>query len=451
MKAGTTAEQAVITGVGVISPIGIGNDAFWQSLLDGRSGIEYIRNFPSSNLPIKLAAEIRDFDPERFVDHRKLLKVMSRDIQLGVSAAALAMQDAKLRDGDVEPERLGVEFGAGRISTTPQELLDAVRQCSSSESFQYTRWGEDTMGEIAPLWMLRQLPNMPACHVSIQHNVRGPNNTITSRDASAILALGEAVSAIERGAADCMIVGACGSNIQPVDIAKLSLYEGLSRRYDEPHRACRPFDFERDGTIVGEGAAAFIVEGKRHAVLRGADIYAEILSVAAGCDGRGYANGAGGTGLVLRDAQRPATCRHGTARIGTHQRSRQKHAARTIWLSAGLSPRTGIRSRTNSRHRAKSYFGHFDAGSGAVELAGSVLALRNRMVPATLNYETPDPRCRLERRARRADPAAFEHCNFGESDGNGPKTPPPLSGPCKPFRLHRFIKAGFFESRPLLF
>jgi len=395
MKAGTTAEQAVITGVGVVSPIGIGNETFWQNLLRGKSGIEYLRNFPNSNLPIKLAAEIRDFDPERYVDHRKLIKVMSRDIQLGVSAAALAMKDARLRDGDVEPERLGVEFGAGRISTTPQDLLEAVKQCSSSESFQYTRWGEDTMGEIAPLWMLRHLPNMPACHVSIQHNARGPNNTITSRDASALLALGEAVSAIERGAADCMIVGACGSNIQPVDIAKLSLYEGLSRRYDDPHRACRPFDIDRDGTIVGEGAAAFIVEGKRHAVRRGVDIYAEILSVGAGCDGRGYANGAGGTGLVR--AMRSALRRAGIeprelGHINAHGKSTQRDDLvearayhRAFGAEAERIPVTAL----------KSYFGHFDAGSGAVELAGSVLALKHRMVPATLNYEIPDPRCRL--------------------------------------------------------
>ncbi|MEX2287251.1 MAG: beta-ketoacyl-[acyl-carrier-protein] synthase family protein [Planctomycetaceae bacterium] len=395
MKAGTTAEQAVITGVGVVSPIGIGNETFWQNLLRGKSGIDYLRNFPNSNLPIKLAAEIRDFDPERFIDHRKLIKVMSRDIQLGVSAAALAMKDARLRDGDVEPERLGVEFGAGRISTTPQDLLEAVKQCSSSESFQYTRWGEDTMGEIAPLWMLRHLPNMPACHVSIQHNARGPNNTITSRDASALLALGEAVSAIERGAADCMIVGACGSNIQPVDIAKLSLYEGLSRRDDDPHRACRPFDINRDGTIVGEGAAAFIVEGKRHAVRRGVDIYAEILSVGAGCDGRGYANGAGGTGLVR--AMRSAIRRAGIeprelGHINAHGKSTQRDDLvearayhRAFGAEAERIPVTAL----------KSYFGHFDAGSGAVELAGSVLALKHRMVPATLNYEIPDPRCRL--------------------------------------------------------
>ena len=155
------------------------------------------------------------------------------------------------------------------------------------------------MGRIAPLWLLRQLPNMPACHVSITFDARGPNNTITNRDTSAIMALAEAVNVIERGAADCMIVGASGSHLQPVDIAKFCLFEGLSRRDADPERACRPFDFERDGAILGEGAAAFVVESFSHAHRRGAEIYAEILGIGAGCDGKGFANAAGGSGLVV--------------------------------------------------------------------------------------------------------------------------------------------------------
>ncbi len=127
---------------------------------------------------------------------------MSRDIQLGVAAASLSMSDARLKSGDVDPDRLGVEFGAGRISTTPEELAEAVNLCAAEDGFHYTRWDEGSMGEIAPLWLLRQLPNMPACHVSIEFDARGPNNTITCRDASPLLALAEAVRTIERDAAD---------------------------------------------------------------------------------------------------------------------------------------------------------------------------------------------------------------------------------------------------------
>jgi len=382
--------------LGVVTPIGIGRETFWDNLAAGRCGIDYLRGFPTDNLPSKLAAEINDFDPLDFVTQKKFLKVMSRDIQLGVSAASIAMSDAGLHAGDVDPYRLGVEFGAGRIATAPDELAAAVAHCSGeSTPFQFTRWGEDGIGSIAPLWLLRQLPNMPACHVSIEYNACGPNNTITSRDASALLALSEAVGVIQRGAADCMIVGACSSNIDPVDIAKLSLYEGLSRRDDDPHRACRPFDFERDGAIVGEGAATFIVEEYSHAVRRGADIYAEVLGVAGGCDGTGYSNGAGGTGLVraigsalAQSGLRPDELGH----INAHGKSTQRDDLvearayhRALGDAAESIPVTAM----------KSYFGHFDAGSGAVELAGSLLALRHGEVPATLSYEIPDPRCRL--------------------------------------------------------
>lgn len=395
MVAGYTEERAVVTGIGVVSPVGIGKDSFWQHLLAGQSGAGYLRAFPSQNLPSKLAAEIRDFDPLDYIYEKKFLKVMSRDIQLGVSAASMAMSDAGLEKGSIQPERLGVEFGAGRISSSPQELAEAVGLCSANESFQFTRWGEGTMGQMAPLWMLRQLPNMPACHVSIEHDARGPNNTITCRDSSALLALSEAVGVIQRGEADGMIVGACGSNIHPVDVTKLNLYDGLSRRDDDPCRAVRPFDFERDGTIVGEGAAAFVVEGYKHAISRGATIYAEVLGVGAGCDGKGYANGAGGTGLVraIQNVMRKADMQpHDIGHINAHGKSTQRD---DLVESRAYHRALGLAAETIPVTALKSYFGDFDAGSGAVELAGSLLALSHGQIPMTLNYETPDPRCRL--------------------------------------------------------
>ena len=395
MMAAYTAPRIVITGVGVVSPVGIGKTAFWENLSAGKSGIDFLRAFPNMDLPSKLAAEVKDFDPLKYIRQKKMLKVMSRDIQLGVASANLAMDDCGLERGDVDPERLGVEFGAGRISITPSELVEAAALCAEENIFEFTRWGEDSMGEICPLWLLKHLPNMPACHVAIEHDARGPNNTITSRDSSALLALDEAVGVITRGAADVMLVGACSSNIHPVDIARLTLFDSLSRRTDDPSRACRPFDMDRDGCIVGEGAASFVVERYEHAVARGANIYAEVLGVAAGCDGRGINNGAGGTGIVravqsaLRKARiDPAEIGH----INAHGKSTQRDDCvearayhRALGAAAERIPVTGL----------KCYVGNFDAGSGAVELAGSILALRQGLVPMTLNYETPDPNCRL--------------------------------------------------------
>lgn len=387
--------RVVITGVGVVSPIGIGEEAFWGNLLAGNSGIDFLKSIPHWNLPSKLGAEVDDFDPVRFIRNKKMLKVMSRDIQLGVSSATLAMETAGLKRGDIDPERLGVVFGASRITTTPDELAAAVACCTHDDSFEYERWGEDSMGQIYPLWLLKQLPNMPACHVSIEHDARGPNNTITSREASALLALSEAVATIQRGVADAMIVGACGSDIHPVDIARLNLYEHLSRRDDDPTRACRPFDRDRDGCIVGEGAAAFVIERHECAVARGAHIYAEVLSVGAGFDGTPSQGGNGGTGIVraveaaLRKAElNPKDIGHINAHGKSTRRDDYVEARayhRVLGDDSERIPVTGL----------KSYFGTFDAGSGAVELAGSVLSLRHGLIPMTLNYETPDPHCRL--------------------------------------------------------
>lgn len=395
MTAGlSNSPRAVITGVGVVSPVGIGIDAFWRNLLAGRSGIGFLKAFPHENLPSKLAAEIADFDPLKYLRQKKMLKVMSRDIQLGVGAASLAMEDAELGRGDIDPDRMGVVYGAGKMSSTPQELAQAAEFCANEDGFDFDLFGEDSMAQICPLWLLRQLPNMPACHVSIEHDARGPNNTITSREASALLALGEAVNMIQRGVVDCMIVGACGANVHPVDIARLNLMEHLSRE-DDPGHACRPFDINRDGCIVGEGAAAFIVENYEFARARGAEIYAEILAVAGGCDGNGYLNGAGGQGLVraiesaLRKAQlQPEDIGHINAHGKATRRDDVVEARayhRALGDIATKVPVVGL----------KSYFGTFDAGSGAVELAGSILALRHGVVPITLNHDNPDPNCRL--------------------------------------------------------
>lgn len=383
----------VITGVGVVSAVGIGREAFWNSLVEGRSGIGPLKSIPSEHLPCKLAAEIEGFEAATFLRNRKLRKVMSRDIELGVGAAALAASDARLALGDIEPQRLGVVFGAGRISPTPQQLLRAAEACVEAETFDFERFGEAAMAQIYPLWLLPQLPNMPACHVAIEHDARGPNNTITSREASPILALAEAVNAISRGVTDCMIVGGCGSELNPHDVARLSLCEDLSRSEDL-RGFPGPFDMHRDGCVLGEGAAAFIVESLESAHRRRVDVYAEILGVAGGCDGRA-AEGSEGLGLIraIETALRQAGV--DPSELG-HVNAHGKGTLRDDWIEARAYHRVlGPVAATVPVTGLKGYFGTFDAGSGAVELAGSLLALRAGLVPQTLNFTTPDPLCRL--------------------------------------------------------
>ena len=183
MPANSHLPRVVITGVGVVSPVGIGKDAFWRNLIEGRTGIGFLKSASHDRGPCRLAAEIADFNPLDHIQRKKLLKVMSRDIQLGVSAGALAMGDARLRPGDYDPDRLGVVYGAGRIPSTPQELMNAAACCTTDGSFDFGKFGEDSMRQISPLWLLPQLPNMPASHVAIENDARGSNNTITSREA----------------------------------------------------------------------------------------------------------------------------------------------------------------------------------------------------------------------------------------------------------------------------
>ncbi|MCA9038970.1 MAG: beta-ketoacyl-[acyl-carrier-protein] synthase family protein [Planctomycetaceae bacterium] len=395
MVAGKHQKRFVITGVGIVSPIGIGRDQFWNNLIIGASGIDRITSLPYADLPTNLAAEVKEFHPEEFIRHNKFLKTMSRDIQLGVAAASLAMKDSGLKENGIAPDRLGVVFGAGRISTSPLDLSEAAISCIDDDEFEMTRWGEDGMGKMFPLWLLKQLPNMAACHVSIEHNARGPNNTITSRESSALLALNEAIYTIQRGAADCMIVGACSSNVHPVDITKLSLFELLAKGDDDPKSACRPFDFNRTGTVVGEGSAVFIVEDYEHARKRGAEIYAEVLGVGAGCDGNEELNGGPGTGIVQAVKQSMRKANIDPREIG-HINAHGKSTLQDDLVEARAYHRLFNDDTTKIPVTAlKSYFGNFDAGSGAVELAGSILALHYGKVPQTLNYRHPDPGCQL--------------------------------------------------------
>lgn len=394
--AGCDGTRVVVTGVGVVSPIGIGNEQFWDSLSNNRSGIGVLKSMQAGNLPSPFGAEVSDFDPSTMLRDRKFVKVMSRDMQLGVASARLAMEDSSLTDSDVDPYRKGVVYGAGRMTTHPSELAEAIQaSLDEDNAFSMTRWGESGLGRVTPLWLLKQLPNMAACHISIDHDARGPNNTVTCRDTSALMALAEAVRVIESNRADVMIVGACSSNIHPVDIAKFHRFEGLSSQHDDPKRACRPFDFERDGAVVGEGAATFVLESYEHARARGAEIYAEILGVGAGADGKGQPNEAAGLGLVRaieaslkRSGIAPTELGHINAQGKSTQpddivESRAYH--RAMGDCVLKVPVTAM----------KSFVGHFDAGAGAVELAGTLLSLKNGLVPATLNYEIPDPRCRL--------------------------------------------------------
>ena len=291
-------KDILITGAGVVSPIGIGQEAFWASLCEGRSGVRRLNIFQDSKL-IPFGGEVIDFNPKDYVRQRKSLKVMSRDIQLGFAAADLACTEALHHRHPIDPERLGIVFGDDMIHCELNELVPAFRCCMEEGRFDFNRWGQAAMAEIFPLWMLKYLPNMPACHIGIAQDARGPNNTLTLGDVSSLSAAAEAMRVIQRGAADAMIVGGAGSRIHPTMLFRAGVFE-LSKRGDDPSAACRPFDAARDGIVNGEGAAAFVFESKELAIARGSARLARVLGFAASFEP--VSNGRALQGISIRQA-----------------------------------------------------------------------------------------------------------------------------------------------------
>jgi 3-oxoacyl-[acyl-carrier-protein] synthase II len=382
----------VITGIGVISPIGVGPDAFWQSLLQGRSGVQPIRTFDTSGLPVHFAGEIPDFDAKKFVakEDRKGLRVMARTIQLAVAGAQLALDDGAVDKSKLDPTRFGVEFGAGLIASELPDLLDASRVSANCQPgmVDIEKWGDLGIPKIQPTWMLKYLPNMLACHVSILHNAQGPNNSITESDVASILALGEAFRILERGGADFFLVGGAESKINPLSMTRQCLFEMLSRRNDAPQKACRPFDRNRDGLVIGEGAAVFALEDLEHAQRRGARIYAEIVGFGSAFDRKQNGDGlARAISAALRDAGIEADQ---IDHINAHGLATRPS---DVWESRALGKAFGDWLPRIPVVAIKSHVGNLGASGGSMELAASVLALHHGSTPATLNYEERDPEC----------------------------------------------------------
>ena len=402
MSKSHSSRRVVVTGLGVVSPIGIGADVFWEAIRNGKSGIRPIEMLPYTAAPGSAGGEIKDFNEATakstyLKSQRKSIKVMCREIQLGVASAGLAIEHAGLDLASIEHERFGVDFGANLMFSPPDVLKDACYACVSSESktFLYEKWGSVGMGSMEPLWLLRYLPNMPACHIGIFADARGPSNSITLDEASGNLAIGEACRIIERGAADLMLAGTTGTRLHAVKTIHAALWDTLAHEDGPPEQWCRPFDLNRSGQVIAEGACSLILEDERHATSRGATILATVLGSGASCSmhqsgqprlGRALANA---MKSALRDAGVDiAEIGHINAHgLGTKDADAEEAAA----IHEVFGPRAADVPVT----ALKSYFGNAGSGCGTLEIAGSILGLRNGVIPPTLNYETPDPVCPL--------------------------------------------------------
>src|SRR5262245_25714703 len=263
--------EVVITGLGVVCPLGVGIEAYWQALLAGQCGIDWLPETAGAELPFRYAARLKDFDAKQFVQPRKSIKVMCQEIQAAYAAAALAMQHGGLEKGQVDPDRLGVILGSEMLYGDLEELIELYRHCTADGKLHAERWGDFAFKDLFPLWMLKYLPNMAACHISIAHDARGPNNSIVEGGVSSLLAVIEAASVIRRGHADVMLAGGSGS-LATFGCLPFRGWRHLTTWTGEPAGASRPFDARRSGIVLGEGAGILLLESREHAERRGAAI-----------------------------------------------------------------------------------------------------------------------------------------------------------------------------------
>ncbi len=284
-----TSSRVVITGLGAVSPLGLTVDELWAGLSAGRCGIARIKAFDPTGLPCELGGEV---PPYRIQDHvpkslRKSVKLMCRDIELAVIAAKEAVANSGLitkgidpEKANVDPMRFAINMGAGMISCDLEELGAATAASTVNGQFDIRKWGRDGIRQITPLWLLKYLPNMLACHIGIIHDIQGPSNTITCAEASAHLAIGEAAQIVARGSADVALTGAAEAKVNMMVMLRQDLVKRtVTGRNDTPETACRPFDTDAAGSVFGEGGGVLMLESLDHARNRGAKILAEVAGI----------------------------------------------------------------------------------------------------------------------------------------------------------------------------
>lgn len=409
-----SSRRVVVTGLGLVSPLGNSPEALWTGLTSGTSGVRPIQAMPGEALPTKVAGEAVEFtgditnfgplekDQQRAV--KKALKLMCRDIQMGVAAAQLAIHHAGLKGDTLKRERVGVVYGCDFIVTRPEEFSDGIQRCSDEAGkFHFDRWASDGIRAVDPLWLLKYLPNMPNSHIAIYNDYRGPNNAITVREASANLALAEAFTTISRGSADVIVAGATGTRVHPLRTLHAVSQEEVAPGESDPAKTSRPFDAHRRGMVLGEGAGAMILEELAHAEARGAKVLGEVVGYGSSTvmdvtTGKGRLREAFRN--VLQQALRTAGLK--PEEVG------HIHAHGLSTIASDAAEAGAIQDVFGARPipvvAAKSHFGNLGAASGIVEAIASVMALGSEQLFPVLNYETPDTACAVYA-AKSGDPA----------------------------------------------
>jgi 3-oxoacyl-[acyl-carrier-protein] synthase II len=414
--------RVAITGMGLISPLGNSPSALWDALVAGRSGVSNVSIMPADRQPMKYAAECREFtgeienfgplEKERKKAIKKGLKVMCRETRMAVAAAQLAIADAGFAEKPMDPESTGVVLGSDYMLTMPEDYAMGMKTCAPAGEFEYARWGKDGLGDMAPLWMLKYLPNMPASHIAIYNDLRGPNNSLTMREAAGNLAIGEAFRTIQRGHANMMVAGATGTRILPMQAIHALQTEQMAAENCDPTRASRPFDKNRTGMVAGEGAGMIVLEELSAANARGATIYGEVLGLGSANVSDATLHGKCDIALERAMKAAPHDAGKSAADVGHINAHGLSTSDRDADEARAIQRVFGERAGSVPVVALKSYFGNLGAGSAVVELIASALALRAGKLPAVLNYSAPDPSCGLAVNTKADTPAGASFLNL---------------------------------------
>lgn len=376
-------KRVVITGLGAITPIGIGKNEFFQSLKKGVSGIDKITKFDTAGYETQIAAEVKEFDPNQYID-KKEAKRMDRFTQFAVAASKLAIEDAKLDTEKVDQHRFGVVLGSGigGIETLEKE---------------YQKLAEKGPNRVSPFFIPMMISNIGSGQVSMTFGAKGPNTTVVTACASSTNSIGEAFRIIQRGDADIMITGGTEASITPLAIAGFCAMRAMSTRNETPQKASSPFDKKRDGFIMGEGAGILILEELEHARNRGAHIYAEVVGYGLSADAYHITapapEGEGAARAIesaLRDADIKPTDVDYINAHGTSTPYNDKFETMAIKSVFGEHAYKLAVSST------KSMTGHLLGAAGGVEAIACVMAITQGFIPPTINLEDPDPECDLD-------------------------------------------------------
>lgn len=374
--------RVVITGIGVISPIGIGKERFFDSLKEGRSGVDLITRFDTTDYDTKIGAEIKNFEPSDYID-KKECRRMDRYAQYAVAASKMAVEDAGLNTEEVDNDRFGVCFGSG---IGGMETLEAQHEVLKQKG----------PGRVSPFFVPMMISNIAAGNISIAFNAKGPNTTIVTACASATNAIGEAFKTIQRGAADIMISGGSEASITPLAFAGFCAMKAMSTRNDDPKAASRPFDKDRDGFVMGEGAGVLILEELEHAQKRGSRIYGEIVGYGTTGDAHHITapapNGDGAYRSMLAAVNDAKISPEAIDYINAHGTSTDLNDKfETAAIKTLLKEHAGKVAISST----KSMTGHLLGAAGAVEAIACLMAINEGVVPPTINYTTPDEECDL--------------------------------------------------------